>query len=315
VADDAHGQPADAVIAALVGRDARVLDLGASSEALVELLAHQGCTIVAVAEERTRAAVLAAFAERVIVADPETLAFRDALGGETFDVVVAAGVSELVRPEQTLAASIPFVRQGGAYVLSLPNAAHAAVRLAGLAGNLPLSPGRGRKPLHWYDLDGARTLIEEAGLRITETRRVSAAVEPKSLEGQTAVPAGVIEWVSTQPEASTSAFVFHCVVDSSTAARSRPQHHEGRVPADDDGVARLQALTLIEMNLKVAAVTKEMGELSVERDRLRRRVQQQARRLREAQSLIETFQRSRAVKMATALRRVEGQLRGLLRRP
>src|SRR5438876_7610300 len=89
VTDDTHGQSTDAVIAALVGRDARVLDLSAGSERLIELLAHQGCTIVAVQEERPPAAALAAFAERVIVSDPETLEFADALGGEAFDVVVA----------------------------------------------------------------------------------------------------------------------------------------------------------------------------------------------------------------------------------
>ena len=314
MAEVTDSQARDALIATLVGRDVRVLDLGVASERLVERLAQQGCTIVAVQSDRPLAATVAAFAERVIVAHPETLEFRDALDGETFDVVVAADVlSALPRPERMLAASIPLVRPDGAYIICLPNGAHAAVRLAALAGT-PLSPVGSRQPHLWYDLDGARALIEAAGLAITAIERVSTPLRVLSAGEQAALPPGVVEWVGAQPEATTSEFVFRCMINASQTDPSPERHQSVHGLTEEESVVRLQARTLIELNRKVTAIAKEMGELSLERDRMKRRAQQQAARLKEAQSLIETFQRSRAVRLATALRRVQSQLRSLLRR-
>src|SRR5207244_11697635 len=94
-----------ALISHLVGRDVRVLLFGGAVAEITETLAKRGCDVVAVAYDGSSAAVAAAFAARVVLADPNTVDYLNGLDG-AFDVAVFVDFLEYTRsPRQVLSAA------------------------------------------------------------------------------------------------------------------------------------------------------------------------------------------------------------------
>ena len=74
-----------------------------------------------------------------IVADLDLLDVDEALGDDTFDVIIAADVLEHLRdPQRVLTACLEHLRPGGEVLLSIPNVAHADVRLVAAPRRLRL---------------------------------------------------------------------------------------------------------------------------------------------------------------------------------
>ena len=307
-----------ALVARLVGSDVRVLELGCAVGAMTETLSQEGCSVVAVERDPAAAAVALAFAERVIVADLDGDDYVNELGEDTFDVVVAADVLEhLQRPVAVLRDTTSRLRQNGVVVISLPNVAHAAVRLALLGGAFPYGQYGllDRTHIHFYTLESALELIESAGLWVTELERVvvpvSEALVPIDLA---ALPTGIEQWAIVQPEATTFQFVFRCTPRSDATRPVEEAASERDWARVEDPVAVLQARALIQldadMQARDAQIQAQSGDIEAlrrERDVLAARIDELSRRTADAEALIRAYEGTRVMRLYRARDRLMGR--------
>lgn len=120
-----------------VGQDKRVLDVGCATGYLSEhLVREQGCDVVCLEPDPAAAAAATArLGGRVVVGGAELL---PTFAAGSFDVVLYADVLEhLTDPAAALRDTRRLLAPGGCVVVSLPNVAHADVRLLLLSGQFP----------------------------------------------------------------------------------------------------------------------------------------------------------------------------------
>ena len=356
-----HPDNSHARVARMVGRDARVLELGCATGFLTEVLVRQGCRVVAVEIDPTGAAFAAGYADHVIVADLDTLDLAAELPDQRFDIVVAADVLEHTRnPGRVLSEAMRVLDADGAVVVSIPNVAHAAVRLALLAGEFPYADIGllDRTHLHFYTVASATDLLVSCGLEIVAVERVTKAIADALIPfDHDKLPPGVEEWAAAQPEALTYQFVFRCRPITHARNASAPASAAATDVWIPDDILQFQARAMLEMdgaiqnlraenvalaaetatlsrkitnlttrmetlserNATLRARTTELGEerkrlsaekrtLTMEKAALERRLAVQDAGLTAARSAIRTFQQSRAVRLATAVRRLESRI-------
>ena len=262
------GNPANAWthVVRHVGTGKSVLDLGCWDGLLLETLGGRGCRGVGV--ERDPAALGRARARglEVVEADLDDPSWPERLGGRRFDAVVMADVVEHVRePERVLAEASRCLAPGGALVLSVPNVAHASVRLSLLLGDFdPVEKGiLDRTHLHWFTLRSLHAMLRSAGLRIDELSRstldLPEEVAAKSLERAGIADPAVSRWLATAPETETLQFVV--------TARPAPLAEIPEAPpatARDplrllDRVFRTQRTKILELEERLAYLEKGKG--------------------------------------------------------
>lgn len=133
--NDAHG-----ISLQLVGQGKRVLELGAASGHVTKALKSRNNSVTAVERDGRFESALATIADSVLITDLDWLDLREGLSGKKFDVVLAGDVLEHCRqPELVLLQLHDLLDDGGYVVISLPNVAHADVRLALLTGKFEYS--------------------------------------------------------------------------------------------------------------------------------------------------------------------------------
>lgn len=161
------------VVAALVGRDQRVLDLGCGDGALLEhLIERQGCTGMGV--ERDDEHFHACIARGVPVTHGDLEAELQRTEPGAFDcAVLSLTLQATQRPVEVLRQLRRVARRG---VVSLPNFGHWRLRLDfACRGRMPISPSL---PYQWHDtpnihlctLADFEDLVATTGMRIA--RRV-----------------------------------------------------------------------------------------------------------------------------------------------
>ena len=129
--DDPVGTPG-AKILRMVTRGSRVLEIGAGPGSITRPLVEElGCEVVAVENDPHAIPLLRQCARSVYELDLNdggwARALRDAEAG--FDYVIAADVLEhLIDPERVMAEMQSLLNPGGAIILSLPHAGHAAIQ-------------------------------------------------------------------------------------------------------------------------------------------------------------------------------------------
>ncbi|MHB8469189.1 MAG: class I SAM-dependent methyltransferase [Gaiellaceae bacterium] len=158
---------AHAKLLAAVGANKRVLDVGCSSGYLAGPLVERGNVVVGLELDPAAAREAEEHCERVLIGDVETMALP--LEPGSFDVVLCGDVVEHLRdPVRALARLRPLLRPGGLLVVSTPNVANWALRLALLAGRWRYTD-RGVLDRTHTHLFTRRTLAEalaEAGYRV-----------------------------------------------------------------------------------------------------------------------------------------------------
>ena len=193
-----------AQVAALVGRDKTVLDLGCSTGDLGRLLVSQGCTVDGVEIDPEAAATARQHLRNVVVADLERADLAAALGETRYDRVVMADVlGHLVSPGQALRAAASLLAEGGEIVLSVPNVAHGALRLALLQGRWDYREAGllDRNRVRFFNRDSIVQLVRDAGLCMEHMR--ATVKDPLSTEvgiDEGRLPLGLVDWVRTQRE-------------------------------------------------------------------------------------------------------------------
>jgi SAM-dependent methyltransferase len=198
----------------LAGWNKRVLDVGCATGYVAATLSDRGCTVVGIEGDPHAAEKARSVTERVVVGDLEDPATIDSLGDDSFDVVLCGDVLEhLVDPIAVLRRAVEHLRPDGIVIVSVPNVAHADVRLNLLQGRFPYTETGllDRTHLRFYTASSARELLEHAGLLVVRTERVRVPRYMTELAvgiDPTAVEPSVLRQLDADPEAATYQFVM-----------------------------------------------------------------------------------------------------------
>jgi acetyltransferase-like isoleucine patch superfamily enzyme/2-polyprenyl-3-methyl-5-hydroxy-6-metoxy-1,4-benzoquinol methylase len=248
----------------LVGRDVRVLELGTATGYMSRVLSQRGCDVVGVEFDAEMAERAAAFCERMIVGDLDRLDLEAELGDDRFDAIVAADVIEHLKdPLGLLERLRPFLKEGGHFVISIPNIAHGSVRLALLSGRFEYGDWGLLDSTHlrFFTRESFERLLEEAGLGLVELRRHDLPLDASEVKFEpSAIPAQLPEEVEADPEARTYQFVARAAPMAAEARRL--SHHRLRdleeprpLPVVGRGEQRIRAenRALRDQNLQLSA--------------------------------------------------------------
>lgn len=123
-------------IANLVGQNKEVLEFGCSTGYLSQVLKEKGCQVTGIEINEKAAQIARQHCPKVIIGDIERLDYQKELGKERFDIMIFADVLEHLRnPRSVLIKVKKFLKSDGKLLISIPNIAHASVRLELLTGD------------------------------------------------------------------------------------------------------------------------------------------------------------------------------------
>jgi 2-polyprenyl-3-methyl-5-hydroxy-6-metoxy-1,4-benzoquinol methylase len=267
-------------IVSLVPPATRVLEFGCATGYMTEVLKNRlGCTVVGIEIDRDAAALAEQYAERVIVGDAETIDYAAELAGEEFDVVLFADVLEhLKEPADVLRRVRPFIGENGVVVASIPNIAHASVRLALLGGEFRYREWGLLDDTHlrFFTRASIQDLFEETGYAVTHWARQRLDVGETEITVPQ-VPDAVREWLASDPEATTYQFVLRAVVSESSAQLRLLREEIEELRPDRDAATHLAAATGELEELR--PLRDEVVSLRAENEAVRRAHEVQGQRL------------------------------------
>jgi 2-polyprenyl-3-methyl-5-hydroxy-6-metoxy-1,4-benzoquinol methylase len=313
----------------MIGYNKHVLELGCTAGHFTRALVKQGCTVVGVEIERSAAERAIQVAEQVIVADLDDPQALSGLSPGDFDVVTAGDLLEHLRdPLPVLRACRRLLKPSGFVVVSVPNVAHADVRLTLLGGAFPYQASGLLDGTHlrFFTRQNLGDLLWAAGFLPVEIQRVTVPIfETELAVDRTQVPPGLVERILEDPDAQTYQFVVKSVVDDGAASvrtlskryqdteeqlqqkatellklRARLEEASAQVEAQvEESVARIA-----EAEGRVAATVLEAAESA---DRLA----EAERRERDATTELEAFRSTRTFRYTASIRRLYTRLRGV----
>ncbi|PKM12129.1 MAG: hypothetical protein CVV13_06490 [Gammaproteobacteria bacterium HGW-Gammaproteobacteria-3] len=156
-----------AQLLARIAPGSRVLELGCATGYLSEILTRQkNCRVVGVEIDPEAAERARAFCEQVLVADLDNEDLSAALADRKFDVLLCADVLEhLKHPAQVLVKLKPYLAPNGRLLASVPNVAHASIRLELLQGHFDYETLGllDETHLHFYTRDSLINMLMDAG--------------------------------------------------------------------------------------------------------------------------------------------------------
>jgi 2-polyprenyl-3-methyl-5-hydroxy-6-metoxy-1,4-benzoquinol methylase len=211
--DDAPGSTHRLVVS-LVPAGARVLEVGCATGYMSRVLRDEKrCSVVGIEVSPSAAEEARPHLERLLVGDVEQLDLDEELGSETFDVVLFADVLEHLRdPAAVLRRIRPFVAEAGVVVASIPNVAHASVRLALLDGEFRYRPLGLLDDTHlrFFTRATIDELFESSGFVVEDWHR--RRLDPDQTEFETPESEREIQRrIASDPEATTYQFVVRAV--------------------------------------------------------------------------------------------------------
>jgi SAM-dependent methyltransferase len=203
------------LVLGLIPPGAHILEFGCATGYMSHVLASRlGCSVVGVELDAEAAQEAARHCERVLVGDAEELDLEAELGGDRFDVILFADVLEHLREPATLLQRVrPLLAEGGVLVASIPNIAHASVRLALLAGSFRYGETGllDRTHLRFFTREGIQDLFESSGYGIIQWLRRRLEIEESEILVPAEIPAEARAWATDDTEATTYQFVVRAV--------------------------------------------------------------------------------------------------------
>ena len=271
-------------IVSLVPPATRVLEFGCATGYMSEVLKERlGCTVIGVELDPEAARVAEQYCERVLVGDAEKIDYAAELAGEQFDVVLFADVLEqLKEPADVLRRVRPFVAESGIVVASIPNIAHASVRLALLGGEFRYRDWGLLDDTHlrFFTRASIQDLFEETGYVITHWQRQRLGAGETEINVPDA-PEAVREWLSSDPESTTYQFVLRATVSEAASQLQTMRQELEELRRDRGALAQLSAANeeLGELRPELAAMREELASLRAETESIRRAHAVQGQRL------------------------------------
>jgi SAM-dependent methyltransferase len=255
----------------LIGWNRRVLELGAAAGHVTRALVAQHCGVTSIEYDPKAACDLEGVADHIIVGDLNSPGVFNDLRPE-FDVVLAGDVLEhLVSPQDVLSRAVRLLRPGGQVVVSLPHVGHVDLRLSLMQGRWDYRPWGLLDGTHlrFFTLEGIQGLVRNAGLVLTELRRVRVpAFETELGVDRRSVPTELLDVILADPEAETYQFVF------SATPESGDYRLRGLAVRNSDLEREVQRLQIANSALKAACA--ENQELRATNQELRATVERDA---------------------------------------
>jgi len=155
----------------MTGTGKRVVEFGCSTGYVSRILKERGCYVVGIEVDPDAAARAREVCDRVKVGDLDELDLASELGGETFDVGLFGEVLEHLKyPQRVLMQTRQLLAPGGYVVVSVPNIAHASIRLALLKGEFNYEEMGILDDTHlkYYTRKSIVELLEGCGFMINE---------------------------------------------------------------------------------------------------------------------------------------------------
>ena len=195
-----------------IAKGSRVLDIGVGNGEVARTLNAMGCRAWGVEYDHAIAAVASDAYEELVVADVETLDFKNAFPDTRFDVVLLLDVLEhLVNPRDVLRRVPELLTEDGYVCISLPNVTHAALKLQLLGGHFSYTDEGllDKTHLRFFDIEHVHSLVEEAGLVVLDLDRVIRQVdETEVIVDLDAIPDEILKTALAHPESLTFQFVL-----------------------------------------------------------------------------------------------------------
>ena len=180
---------------------------------MTAVLQQWGHRVTAIEVDPEAAAHGAPYAEEMIVADLDDEHVLDRFVGADFDVILAADVLEHLRsPTDVLRRAVQCLRRDGSVHLSIPNVAHADVRLALLGGDFRYAESGllDRTHIQMFTVATLMDMIRDAGLAPETLQRLQFPI------GGTEVPVdeNLVEFgrrvLAGDPDAETYQWLVTC---------------------------------------------------------------------------------------------------------
>src|SRR4051794_31713662 len=240
--DDSPGSTHNLVLG-LVQPGSRVLEFGCATGYMSQALRDRlGATVVGVELDAESARLAEEHADRVLIGDAEELDLEAELGGERFDAILFADVLEHLRDPAALLRRVrPLVAEGGAVTASIPNIAHASVRLSLLGGSFRYREQGllDETHLRFFTREGVEDLFESSGYVVTHWLRRRLEVEETEIPVPRGVPAEARAWATGDPEATTYQFVVRAVPSEPAAQIEAWRAKVGHLQGELDGLRPL----------------------------------------------------------------------------
>jgi 2-polyprenyl-3-methyl-5-hydroxy-6-metoxy-1,4-benzoquinol methylase len=201
----------------LIPRGRRILEIGTAAGHVTRALSEKGCDIVGVELDAEQARLAARFCRRMIVGSIEDLDI-DTDVPEEFDIVLCGDVLEHLKdPGAALQRLKRRLAPDGFFVVSIPNIAHASVRVSLLDGRFAYTVNGLLDSTHlrFFTLSSIVDLFNTHQLEIRDLRRIRVGVFESEL-GITPrmVDPSVIARIIRDPEATSYQFVFRAFPSS-----------------------------------------------------------------------------------------------------
>jgi 2-polyprenyl-3-methyl-5-hydroxy-6-metoxy-1,4-benzoquinol methylase len=208
--NDAHG-----ISLQLIGRNKRVLELGAASGHVTKALKSLDNTVTAVERDGRFEETLTSIADAVLITDLDWLDLHQKLPNEKFDVVLAGDVLEHCRqPELVLLQFHDLLNPNGYVVISLPNIAHGDVRLALLTGKFEYRPTGLLDSTHirFFTRDSITEFLHQNSFEIAEIFGSTASIGTTEFgQPHPSIPREAIAYVQQDRDAQVYQYIVKAV--------------------------------------------------------------------------------------------------------
>lgn len=235
----------------MVAPGSRVLDVGCATGYIARALRQKDCTVWGIELSAEAAELAAPDLEGLVVGDLDRMSFADEFGDQQFDAILFGDVLEhLMYPARALREAMSALAPEGQIVISIPNVAHASVRLALMAGkwNYTETGLLDETHIRFFTPHTFEALLEEAGLAAVTSHTISVGMFDTEVEiSRDEVPRLAVTWLEQQPDALTYQTVLRAVraTDETLAAARERRAREDVAHAEAVEVANHAAADLV----------------------------------------------------------------------
>jgi O-antigen biosynthesis protein len=265
----------------LIGEQKTVVDFGCNTGYMAQFLNYSQCKVVGVDISSDAAAIAEQYCTQVIVADLDFTTLAEILPDQTFDVAIFGDVLEHLRdPWKVLEQTKSILNPGGYVVVSIPNIAHGAIRLALLQGNFDYEKQGilDNTHLRFFTRKSVEELFEASGYLIEAFDRTTIPVF--SAPNNNIIPslnradfqADLLAQVETQPEVETVQFII----------RAYPATLEGQL-----AIAKKRNL---QLNAEKDNLLHQLQQSHTETEQTQQQLQQTQQQLQQTQLQIQHLQ-------------------------